>query len=112
MGTSCLQEGSANVQIFIQLGCDPPSSPPNALLLFRVITTWSQESHTDVAALNGVLGGTETKTDILVPAAGLTSLLGLGLALGVEEDVRLLLESALRLDGQLGRHDCGWCDRG
>lgn len=63
--------------------------------------------HTDVVALDGILGSTETKTDLLVPAAGLANLLGLSLALGVEEDVRLLLESALRLDGQLGGHGCG-----
>jgi hypothetical protein len=72
----------------------------------------SQVVHTDVVALNGGLGGTETETDILVPAAGLTSLLGLGLRLRVLEDVRLLLESALGLDGQLGRHGCGVCRRG
>lgn len=66
--------------------------------------------HTDVGALNGGLGGTETKTDFLVPAAGLANLLGLSLGLGVQEDVRLLLVSALRLDGQLGRHGCGVVD--
>lgn len=66
--------------------------------------------HTDVGALNGGLGGTETKTNLLVPAAGLANLLGLSLRLGVQEDVRLLLESALRLDGQLGRHSCGVVD--
>lgn len=59
----------------------------------------------DVATLNGSLGGTETQTDILVPSsATLAWSGGLGLGLGVEEDVRLLLESTLRLDGQLGRH--------
>lgn len=68
--------------------------------------------HTDVASLNGGLGGTETETDILVPAAALGSLLGRSLSLGVEEDVRLLLESALRLDGQLGGHFCGVVRRG
>lgn len=31
----------------------------------------------------------------------------LGLALGNQRDVRLLLESTLRLDGQLGSHVCG-----
>lgn len=37
-----------------------------------------------------------------------TTLAGtLGLALGDKRDVRLLLESALRLDGQLGSHVCG-----
>lgn len=59
--------------------------------------------HTNVAALDGSLGGTETKTNILVPsAAGLARSGALGLDLGVLEDVRLLLESALGLDGQLG----------
>lgn len=60
----------------------------------------------DVLALNGSLGGTEAQTDILVPPA--TTLAGtLGLALGDKRDMRLLLESALRLDGQLGSHVCG-----
>lgn len=37
-----------------------------------------------------------------------TTLAGtLGLALGNKRDVRLLLESTLRLDGQLGSHVCG-----
>ena len=75
---------------------------------FRV----SRVVHTDVGALNGGLGSTETQTNLLVPAAGLTSLLGLGLSLRVLEDVRLLLVSALGLDGQLGRHGCGVCRRG
>ena len=59
---------------------------------------------TDVAALNGGLGGTETQTDILVPSSATLARSGrLGLSLGVEKDVRLLLESALGLDCQLGR---------
>ena len=58
--------------------------------------------HTDVGALNGVLGGTESQTDILVPAAAGANLLGLGLGLRVKEDVRLLLVSALGLDCQFG----------
>ena len=59
---------------------------------------------TDVAALNGGLGGTETQTDVLVPSATtLARTSALRLDLGVLEDVRLLLESTLRLDGQLGR---------
>lgn len=59
----------------------------------------------DVAALNGGLGGSETQTDVLVPSsATLARSGGLGLGLRVLEDVRLLLESTLRLDGQLGRH--------
>lgn len=33
----------------------------------------------------------------------------LGLALGDQRDVRLLLESPLGLDGQLGSHFCGCC---
>lgn len=63
--------------------------------------------HTDVGALNGSLGSTESQTNVLVPSsATLSNSLALGLGLGVGENVRLLLESALRLDGQLGRHVC------
>lgn len=62
--------------------------------------------HTDVVALNGGLGGTETQTDVLEPSPALASLLALRLGLRVEEDVRLLLERTFRLDGQLGRHGC------
>lgn len=59
----------------------------------------------DVATLNGGLRGSETQTDVLVPSsATLARSGGLGLGLRVLEDVRLLLESTLRLDGQLGRH--------
>lgn len=61
-------------------------------------------ARTDVAALNGSVGGTETQTNILVPSSSSLARSGaLGLGLGVQEDVRLLLESTLRLDGQLGR---------
>ena len=65
---------------------------------------------TDVAALNGGLGGTETQTNVLVPSAATLARSGrLGLDLAVLEDVRLLLESTLRLDGQFGGHFCGGC---
>lgn len=60
----------------------------------------------DVLSLNGGLGGTETQTNILVPPAA-TLARAPGLALGDKRDVRLLLESTLRLDGQLGSHFCG-----
>lgn len=72
----------------------------------RIIIS-SHVVHTNVVALDGGRGGTETQTDILVPAAGLADLAALRLGLGVLEDVRLLLVSALGLDGQLGRHGCG-----
>lgn len=62
--------------------------------------------HTDEATLNGALGGTEAKTNVLVPSPTLANLLALRLGLGVKEDVRLLLERTFRLDGQLGRHCC------
>jgi hypothetical protein len=65
--------------------------------------------HTDVRTLNGGLGRPEAQTDILVPSPATLSdslLLGAGL-LSVLEDVRLLLESALALDGQFGSHVCG-----
>lgn len=65
-------------------------------------------ARTDVAALNGGLGGTEAQTDILVPSAAVLARSGgLGLGLRVKEDVRLLLESTLRLDGQFGRPEMG-----
>lgn len=62
--------------------------------------------HTDVGALNGSLGSTESQTNVLVPSPALSSLLALGLNLRVLEDVRLLLERTFRLDGQLGGHGC------
>jgi hypothetical protein len=66
-------------------------------------------SLTNVVALDGGLGGPEAQTDVLVPSpATFSDTLGLAaLALGVQEDVRLLLESALTLDSQFGGHDRG-----
>lgn len=49
----------------------------------------------DVLALNGLLGGLEAKTDLLVPAVVLDRLLAGNL--GVLEDTLLLLESFLNL---------------
>jgi len=60
----------------------------------------------DVGTLNGGLGGTETQTNVLVPSPVAGVLAG-SADLVVEEDVRLLLESALRLDSEFGRHGCG-----
>lgn len=51
----------------------------------------------DVVALNGLLGGLEAKTDLLVPAGVLDRLLAGNL--GVLEDTLLLLESFLNLVG-------------
>jgi hypothetical protein len=59
----------------------------------------------DVVALNGVLGRAEAQTDILVPSPG-AGVLARAAGLVVQEDVRLLLESALRLDSELGSHGC------
>lgn len=79
---------------FPQLSCKSPPSNGNPSSLAR----------TDVAALNGGLGGAETQTNVLVPSSSALAGSGaLGLGLGVQEDVRLLLESTLALDGQLGR---------
>jgi hypothetical protein len=67
-------------------------------------------SHTDVASLNGGLWGSESQSNVLVPSSTtLANSGGLGLRLRVEEDVRLLLESALRLYGKFGGHVCGDC---
>ena len=64
---------------------------------------------TDVGSLNGGLWGLESKTNILVPSAAVLASAGrLDLDLGVKEDVWLLLEGALSLDGQFGGHFCGW----
>lgn len=66
------------------------------------------DPHTNVGSLNRGLWCSESQSDVLVPSS--SSLAGsgsLGLDLGVEEDVRLLLESALRLDGKFGGHGCG-----
>ena len=49
----------------------------------------------DVGTLDGLLGGLETKTDILVPTVVLDGLLARNL--GVLEDTLLLLESLLNL---------------
>jgi hypothetical protein len=63
----------------------------------------------DVLALNGSDRGPETQTNVLVPSpTALTRPGRLDLGLAVEEDVRLLLESALALDGQFGSHLVGW----
>ena len=65
---------------------------------------------TNVASLDRGLGCPEAQTNVFVPSS--TSLAGslcrLQLSVFVvEEDVRLLLVSALRLHCQFGRHDCG-----
>lgn len=92
----------APVSFYIASRQDLESNPPTS---HRVSP---RASLTNVVALNGILGGPETKTDVLHPSPA--TLLGpLGQAtspLSVLEDVRLLLVSALALDGQLGRHDC------
>ena len=64
--------------------------------------------HTDVASVNCSLWCLESQTDILEPSPStLSDSLGLsGLELRVEEDVWLLLVSALALYSQFGRHDC------
>ena len=77
----------------------PPGRPTFSIRCLR-----RRSKRTDVVALNGGLGGTETQTNVLVPSSSTLAGPGaLGLDFGVLEDVRLLLESALRLDGQLGR---------
>lgn len=55
----------------------------------------------NVVAVDGLTGGLETETNVLVPT--LVGLVGLS-GLGGGEDVGLLLESALRLNVKLGSH--------
>jgi hypothetical protein len=63
--------------------------------------------HTDVGSLNGGLWCPESQSNVLVPSSSsLADSARLGLRLGVEEDVRLLLESALRLNSEFGGHGC------
>ena len=63
---------------------------------------------TDIGPLNCGLRSPEAQPDIFKPSpSAFPSALALGsFLLGVEENVRLLLEGTLRLDSQLGRHDC------
>jgi hypothetical protein len=62
----------------------------------------------DVGTLNGGLGRTEAQANVLVPSPG-AGVLARSADLVVKEDVRLLLESALRLDSELGSHFAGCC---
>ena len=67
-----------------------------------------RQEHTDIRPLNRRLGRPEAQADVLVPSPP-TLADSLGLArrlLRVEEDVWLLLERALALHRQFGRHDC------
>ena len=66
-----------------------------------------QIPRTDVVTLNRSLWCSEAQSNVLVPSSSTLSDAGLGLRLGVQEDVRLLLERALRLHGEFGGHDCG-----
>lgn len=65
--------------------------------------------HTNVGALDGGFGCPEAQSNVLIPSpTTLSDTLALAaLGFGVEEDVRLLLESAFALDCKFGRHDCG-----
>jgi len=61
----------------------------------------------DVGAFDGGLGGPEAETNVLVETSALAARLGgLDLGLGLETNVRLLEESTLALDSQLGGHFC------
>ena len=65
--------------------------------------------HTNIGSLNGGLWCPESQSNILIPSSSsLSDSAGLGLNLLVEEDVRLLLESAFALDSEFGGHGCGW----
>lgn len=82
---------------------------PKLLRARRIQRAQSQCRLTDVGSLNGGLWGLKSKTNILVPSAAVLASAGrLDLNLGVKEDVWLLLEGALSLDGQFGGHFCGW----
>ena len=57
--------------------------------------------------LNRSLWCSEAQSNVLVPSSSTLSDAGFRLRLGVQEDVRLLLERALRLHGEFGGHNCG-----
>jgi hypothetical protein len=62
---------------------------------------------TDVCSLNGSFRCSEAQSNVFVPSsATLSNPVALRFRLVVEENVRLLLKGALRLDCQFGRHDC------
>jgi len=102
---------SADDQSSVHLGRDDASGEDTA----------TDRDHTgewallvDICSLNSSLWCSETQTDIFVPSS--TTLSDLSalcrFRLGIEEDVRLLLVGALRLDGQFGCHDCELAGRG
>lgn len=69
----------------------------------------AQQPHTNVCAFDCLLWCPEPQAHVLVPSSPtLADFRAFGaLCLLVDEDMGLLLESALRLYGQLCRHDCG-----
>lgn len=70
----------------------------------------SGDLRTNVVAFNRRLWRSESQSNVFVPSSSsLSDSAGLGLCLRVQEDVRLLLEGALRLHGKFGGHDCGGC---
>jgi hypothetical protein len=86
-----------------------PSIPPLSTRRTMAIFENPHNAHTNVVALNRRLRCSETQSNVLVPSSSTLSDTGLRLRLGVQEDVRLLLERALRLHGEFGGHDCGVC---
>ena len=62
---------------------------------------------TDVGSLDGSFRCSEAQSNVFVPSsATLSNSVALHFRLVVEENMRLLLKGALRLDCQFGRHDC------
>lgn len=94
-----------------QVYSSSPSSPPWAFPEFPSMGRGDDEElkHTYVGPLNCSLRRPKSKSNVLVPSSSaLAHLLALrAFRFGVEEYVRLLLESPLGLHGQFGRHDCG-----
>jgi hypothetical protein len=77
-------------------------------LLLTQRPTDAKSPHTNIGPLNRRLRCPESQSNVFVPSSStLAGSARLGLRLGVEEDMRLLLESALRLHGEFGGHVCG-----
>ena len=98
-----IPDGLSHLVILIPLEQQQKYNPPRAKHL-----EYPKNPHTNVGAFNGGLWRSEAQTNVLVPSPSvLAGFARLGLRLGVEEDVRLLLESTLRLHSEFGGHGCG-----
>jgi len=81
--------------------------PVKGHFLSTLLDGEARDNATNISSLDGLLGGLEAQTDVLVPSL----LLCLSRCFGVLEDVGLLEEGSLRLHCQFGHGDCRCCCR-